>query len=260
MRIFPHKPSQVGFTLVEMAIVLAIIALIMGAGLTVLTAQQDQRNIENTKTKLDEIREALIGYAIVNGRLPCPASTTSNGYEDPLGGGTCTHYYDGFVPAKTLSISGTDRSGYLTDSWGNPIHYAVTSLNSNAFTTTNGMSSTGISSLTPDLQVCSTAAGISGSPPSCANGTSLTSNGVPAVIYSTGINMKGMPGSAGGTGGTSADEVQNPNPNSMVTSDRVFISHGLYSANESGGEFDDQLIWLSPNILFNRMVQAGKLP
>jgi len=28
----------------------------------------------------------------------------------------------------------------------------------------------------------------------------------------------------------------------------------------SGGEFDDLVIWLPPGILFNRMVQAGRLP
>jgi prepilin-type N-terminal cleavage/methylation domain-containing protein len=261
MRIFTKlKPSQLGFTLVEMAIVLALITLLLGASLTVLSAQQDQRNIENTKIKLDEVREALIGYAIINGRLPCPASSATNGAEDPeTVTGTCNHPYDGFVPAKTLAISGTDRSGYLPDSWGNPIHYAVTTANNNAFTTTNGMSTSGISSLTPDLQICSTAIGISGSPPSCASGASLASNGVPVVIYSTGTNMKGMPGSSGGTGGTGTDEAANPNSN-IGNSDRVFVWHSLSSTNETGGEFDDQVIWLSQYTLFNRMVQAGKLP
>lgn len=257
-----YTPSKTGFTLVEMVIVLSLISLILGTGLTILSAQQDQRNLESTRSKLEEIREALTGYAIVNGRLPCPASASSHGLEDPVGGGNCTHFYDGFIPAKTLAITGTDSAGYLPDSWGNPIHYAVTTSNSYAFTTSNGMSSIGVSSLASDLQVCSTATGISGSPPSCASGppsTSLTSNGVPAIIYSTGMNMKGMPGSAGGTGGTGTDEAHNPNPNS-ANNDRVFISHGLSSANESGGEFDDQVIWLSANILFNRMIQAGRLP
>ncbi len=252
-----------GFTLIEMAIVLAIVALILGTGLTLLSVQQEQQRTSDTQAKLEEIREALIGFAIANGRLPCPASSATNGMEDPvIVTGTCNHPYDGFVPAKTLSISGTDKSGYLPDSWGNPLHYAVTTSNSSAFTTTNGMSIIGISNLAPDLQICSTANGISGTPPSCSSGppgTSLTSTGVPAVIYSTGLNMKGMPGSAGGTGGTGTDEAHNPNPNS-ANNDRVFISHGLSSANESGGEFDDQVIWLSPNILFNRMIQAGRLP
>jgi len=255
------KLHKNGFTLVEMAIVLVLMGLILGTGLTLLSAQQEQRRVEETKAKLDEAREALIGYAIINDRLPCPATTTSNGYEDPIGGGACAHPYDGFVPAKTLGISGTDRSGYLPDSWGNPIRYAVTTSNINAFTTS--MSSTGMSTLAPNLHVCSTATGITGTPPSCASGppsTSLASGGVPAVIYSTGANMVGLPGSTGGTGGTGSDEAANPNPNSAATVDRVFISHSLTSAAETGGVFDDQVTWLSPYILFNRMVQAGRLP
>lgn len=252
-----------GFTLVEMAIVMFVMALMLGTGLTMLSTQQDQQKTTSNTAKLDEVREAIIGYAITYGRLPCPASTTSNGYEDPvIVTGTCTHPYDGFVPAKTLGISGTDSSGYLPDSWKNPIRYAVTTSNGNAFTTTNGMSTTGISSLAPDLQVCSTATGITGVAPatSCAIGTTLASNGVPAVIYSTGANMVGFPGSTGGTGGTDSDEAANPNPNSPATIDRLFISHSLTSANDAGGYFDDQVIWLSKYVLFNRMVQAGKLP
>jgi len=66
--------NNLGFTLVEMAIVLALIALILGSGLTVLSAQQDQRRIEETRTRLDEAHEALIGYAISHNRLPCPAN------------------------------------------------------------------------------------------------------------------------------------------------------------------------------------------
>ena len=259
------KRTQTAFTLVEMAIVLALIGLILGTGLTVLSVQQEQRKIEETNALLSDARDALIGFAIANGRLPCPASSTSNGYEDPIGGGVCTHPYDGFVPAKTLALGGTDRAGYFTDSWKNPIRYAVTTSNSNVFTTVNGMSTSGISSLVPDLQVCSTTTGITGTPPAttCASGppsTSLASGGVPAVIYSTGANMVGLPGSTGGTGGTGSDEAANPNPNSTTTVDRLFISHAFSSANETGGYFDDQVTWLSQYILFNRMVQAGKLP
>jgi len=56
------------------------------------------------------------------------------------------------------------------------------------------------------------------------------------------------------TGGTSANEAANLN------GDPVFISRALTSSAETGGEFDDQVNWLSLYILFNRMVQAGKLP
>ena len=243
-----------GFTLVEMAIVLSIIALVLGAGLTLFSAQQDQRRIEDTNHRLAAAQEALIGFAIANGRLPCPASATSNGVESPPGGGICTNPYNGYLPAATLGFTPINGNGYAIDSWNNPVRYAVTPANGNAFTTTGGMSSTGMATLAPDLKICSTTTGINGSPPSCASittNTSLATNGVPAVIYSTGKN--------GADGGTGADEAENPNPNS-ADNDRVFISHSPNPAEATGGYFDDQVIWLSQYTLFNRMVQAGKLP
>jgi prepilin-type N-terminal cleavage/methylation domain-containing protein len=243
------KPAmQYGFTLIELAVVLMIVGLLLGGLLVPLTAQVDQRNTSDTQKALSEINEAIIGYALAKGRLPCPASSTSNGVESPSGGGTCTNFYNGFVPAATLGITSTvdnqGNTGFAVDAWGNRIHYAVTQSNTKAFTTTNGMSSTGMSALAPDLLVCSVA---SSSSTSCsvANSYLTSTPGVPVVIYSTGKN--------GATGGASGDEQENPNPNS-ADNDRVFASH------DRTPTFDDLVVWISPNILYNRMVAAGKLP
>jgi prepilin-type N-terminal cleavage/methylation domain-containing protein len=242
-----------GFTLVEMAMVLLIVALLLGGMLVPLSAQMEQRNISDTQKALSEIKEAIIGYALANGRLPCPASSTSNGVESFAGGGNasngnCSNFYNGFVPAATLgftsAVDNQGNTGFAVDSWSNRIHYAVTSSNSNAFTTTNGMSTVGISSLSPNLLVCSSAS-TSSSSCSVANSTLTSSPGVPVVIYSTGKN--------GQYGGTSADEAENPNPNS-ADNDSVFVSHTPTPT------FDDLVVWISPNILLNRMVAAGKLP
>ena len=73
-----------GFTLVEMAIVMLIVALLLGGLVPTLSSQVDQRHASETSKQLDEIQQALIGYAIIYGRLPCPASDTSNGMEDPV--------------------------------------------------------------------------------------------------------------------------------------------------------------------------------
>lgn len=238
-----------------MAIVLAIIALLMAGLLPTLSSQIEQQHTSETRKQLDDIQQALIGYAIAKGRLPCPASSTSNGVENPVGGGNCTNFYNGFVPSATLGLTTTDSSGFAVDGWGNRIHYAVTSWNSGsvnyAFTTSNGLSTTGISNLpqsgTPFLQVCSSAS-TSTSSCSVANSALTSSPGVPVVIYSTGKN--------GGYGGTGADEAENPNPNS-ADNDRVFVSH---TPTGSPNEFDDLVIWISPNILISRMVSAGQLP
>jgi prepilin-type N-terminal cleavage/methylation domain-containing protein len=256
------KPAtQKGFTLLEMAIVLMIVGLLLGGMLVPLTAQMDQRNFTETRKALDDIQQALIGYAIINGRLPCPASSTSNGVEsfDTGSGGNstngrCSNFNNGFVPAATLGIASTvdnqGNTGFAVDAWGNRIHYAVTASNSRAFTSLNGMKSTGISSLSPDLLVCSTAS-TSGSSCSVANSALTASPGVPVVIYSTGKN--------GGHYATGTDEAENPNPSSADTDD-VFVSHNITSSSATNGEFDDLVIWISPNVLINRMVAAGKLP
>jgi prepilin-type N-terminal cleavage/methylation domain-containing protein len=242
-RIVYIKTSPRGFTLVEIAIVLLIVALLLGGLVPTLSGQIENRRISDTGKQLAEIQEALIGYAIINGRLPCPASSTSNGAESFASGGSasngnCSNFHNGFVPAATLGLSGTNGSGYVVDAWGNPIRYAVTSWLS-VFTTAGGMSAKGISSLAPTLLVCSTAPSTG---TSCNSGTSLTSNGVPAVIFSTSKN---------GPLGHGADEAANLDGN--IT----FVNH---TPTPSPNEFDDIMIWMSPNVLINRMVAAGQLP
>ena len=108
----------------------------------------------------------------------------------------------------------------------------------------------GISCLHPDLHVCS--AGGATAQEVCANTTSTLSDGAVAVVYSLGNNAA--------TGGTGSDESNNPNPNTSVAADRVFISHEPTAAGSTSGEFDDIVTWLSPNILYNRMIAAGRLP
>ena len=70
-----------GFTLIEMAVAMFIIALLLGSILVPLQTQIESRNFESTQRMLDQAREAIIGFAAANGRLPCPASATSNGAE-----------------------------------------------------------------------------------------------------------------------------------------------------------------------------------
>jgi len=231
-----------GFSLIEIAIAIFVITIFLSGILVPLTTQVTQHKIGDAQKALDDIKEALHGYAMANGRLPCPATATSNGIESPAGGGACTTAY-GFVPAATLGLAATDAQGYAIDAWGSRIRYAVTTSNANAFTTTNGMRTVGMSALAPNLYVCSTASGITAA--TCGTATMLVGS-APAVIYSLGPNWA--------TGGTGADEAANAN------SDPVFVSHLRAGSNNPNGEFDDIVTWLSTNALNSRMVMAGQLP
>jgi type II secretory pathway pseudopilin PulG len=238
-----------------MAVVLLIVTLLVSGLVPGITSQLEQQRNQETKKTILEIKDALIGFAIVNGRLPCPASATSKGMENFASGenaatGGCSNFFDGFVPAATLGLSSANKDGITVDAWGNPIHYGVSSANSNAYTKTGGMSAAGIAALqlatkTPsDIAVCSSSTNITSS--ACGAGLFLTSApGVPAIVYSIGKN--------GAYGGTSADEAANPNPNSS-NNDPVYVS-GTPSP-----DFDDIVDWISPNILISRMLEAGVLP
>jgi prepilin-type N-terminal cleavage/methylation domain-containing protein len=244
-----YRFREQGFTLVEMAMVLLIVALLLGGLVPTLSGQIEQRRNSETSKQLDEIQQALIGFAVINGRLPCPANPTMNtGVEDPLGGSTaaipCGHPYDGYLPVATLGLSGANSAGFAVDSWGNPIRYAVTKWNNNTFTTPNGMKLAGISTLLPTgLLVCSTAPIPALPGTNCNAGTSLTPNGAPAVIFSTGKN---------GPLPNGVDEQANLDGTNVT-----FVSH---TPTPSPNQFDDIVIWISPNTLINRMVAAGQLP
>jgi len=244
-----------GVSLVELAVGLLILSLIIGGLLVPLASQVEQGRVGQTQRQLDDIREALIGFTLANGRLPCPASATSNGIESPVGGGTCSNPWNGFVPAVTLGLSQVDELGYAVDAWGLPqnrVRYAVTTANGSAFTTAGQVRAIGMAFVAPDLRVCRSGAGITGAgnTANCGAGELLSQNAV-AVIYSLGANAS--------TGGTSMDEAQNPNPNSG-NNDRAFVSRVRGAPGAAAAEFDDLVTWLSPNILYSRMVTAGQLP
>jgi prepilin-type N-terminal cleavage/methylation domain-containing protein len=238
-----------GFTLTELAITVVIIALLIGGLALTLSAQNEARQFAETRARLDAAQEALIGFAIRNGRLPCPATNASNGIEVlvvPATGQCDPTSRNGYLPAATLGMPGV-RNGYLLDAWDNEIRYAVTIWQQPAgtyvFTTSNQIAKVGVTALAPNLRICS-ASTCSVGPP---NEVLTAPNTVPAVIYSLGKNGRVAPGGAG------ADEIQNQDNGNN------FVAHDPRPAGGSGGEFDDIVTWLSVNVLVSRMVAAGAL-
>ena len=104
-----------GFSLTEMAVVLIVVALLVGGMAIPLSAQRDNQLHSVTTAQLALVVDALKGFAAVNRRVPCPAA--SPGMPEAVAGGACPAA-SGFLPGQTLGI----RS---EDAWGRPLRYAV---------------------------------------------------------------------------------------------------------------------------------------
>lgn len=262
-------PRMWGFSLVEMAVVLAIVGVLISSMMFTLTAQVDQRNYNDTQTKLEAARDALLGYAVANGRLPCPATSASAGVEVRLVSGICGattgtafDYYGGVVggvtggllPAVTLGYQPVDSSGFAVDAWGNRIRYTVSRGSgapyTAAFTDKTTLQSNTLSYAPGDLVICASSQVITAS--SCGSAASVTNQAtVVALIYS--------PGKNGLTAGTlGADEAANENR--AGANDAVFVHHNLAPSTATNGEFDDQLLWIPVGNLYSKLVAAGVLP
>ncbi len=281
-----NRTTQNGFSLIELAIGLVIVATLLSALLVPLATQIDQRRTTATQQLLDAAREALLGFVVARGRYPCPATATSNGQEafevgPPAGtaeNGRCLQYR-GFLPAVTLSLSPLDRNGFQTDAFGgdaNRLRYAVadvlhrselnpasgamedvklyTGLGYAPSTAgTGAMKTFGnwgiISSAENRLWVCSAASGdLTRCPEPPTTVVTLAKGNAVAVILSVGKNgfdTVRVPG---------ADEAENLD---VTDANKVFASR--VQSDVAGNEFDDLLVWISPNIMISRLVTAGKL-
>ncbi|GBG01138.1 hypothetical protein AZSI13_04650 [Azospira sp. I13] len=230
----PPRSRVSGFTLAELAIVLVIIALLAGGMLLSLSTQSDMRDSGDTRKQLADINEALLGFAAshsaTDGRpyLPCP-DTDNDGVEQPRSGSGVCPSQEGILPWVTLGLA-------QTDSWQNHYRYRVATGFSNGQTGFYlGMPITPANT----LRVCDNAA---------CNATILAS-GLPVVVLSHGKNGLGAISASGAANPVSsdADELENGD------GDNDFVSH-----TPTPGGFDDQVSWISPNILFNRLIAAGR--
>jgi prepilin-type N-terminal cleavage/methylation domain-containing protein len=243
-----------GFSLVELAVVLAIISLLLGTAMFTLSAQTDQRNFEETRRRLETARELVLAFAIANGRLPCPGTTSG---DESLTTGNCTSPWGGFLPARTIGFQVVDTNGFALDAWSNRIRYAVSS-NAVAlasctgsstqphFTNATNLRANGITCQPADLVICNRAPAIP-TATVCDPTTNVTNqNTVVAIVLSTGKN--------GATGGTGQNEARN------LAGTRVFVSRTPDPATAAGGEFDDQMVWVPVGELYAKLIAAGRLP
>jgi len=252
---------QSGFSLLELAIAIVILAAILGSVAVPVATQVQAKKIKETEELLEDVKEALMGFALSNGRLPCPDNDATapnpDGIEDSPclvggAGGGAPSPVEGFLPWNTLGVNPTDP-------WGRVLYYSVV----DEFTRVQ--TAPACSNNDDDLDLCD-----NGPPPGAyinvlgqVGGPNLANN-VPAVVVSTGPNGSGgtelagniLPAPAG------ANESNNlpasATPTQFVL--RPYFDDATAGCVDPACNFDDLVVWLSTPILFNRMVAAGRLP
>lgn len=263
------KNLQSGFTLIEIAIVLLIVTILLGYTVALFPIQQELKQYRAVDGEMQEIVDALVAHAQVNGRLPC-ADGDNDGLEDwSVATSSCSSFL-GNVPAKSIGFEGSYAGGVLVDPWGTPYTYQVAFFDTGAdshFTIPNGMRNQGIDNLVPTapdatlnsthpeyLQVCDvhpagqTSAAVQADRDCDPTTTRVVSN-LAAVVVSHGKDRQ--------TVVSDTSNIQSENLDNGMT-DTVFVSAPRSDAD--GDEFDDVVKWISLNHLFSAMIEADRLP
>jgi len=262
-----------GFTLIELAIVLFIAGLILAGALWALANQIEQRERQNTLDVLNDIQEALYGFTVANGRVPCPdctdntgncgAVTANDGQADEVNAPLECATVEGNLPWVDLGVP-------EFDTWGRRFIYRVDPEFADATDgTTNSaecldaeypatwkvsfeLCAGGALTIKDKGSTCPAAAPPI-TPPAPAGGNNVALN-IPAVVISQGKKQDTeQPVSCYEQENTDAD-------NTIVFRD--YSKHqGADPADPTVNfNFDDLLIWISPNVLKNRMVITERLP
>ncbi len=287
--------SQQGFTLVEIAIVLLIVTILLGYTVALFPRQQELKQYRAVNQEMEQIIAAIIGFAQVNGRLPCPAIPNSAGNEDGGGAANCNNNYGGFVPVNTLGIQGRlNADSLLLDPWGNPYRYYVSdsdivaaggTVGVDDFVRAGEMRAVGlVSTIDPDyidldgMYIICDAAGTSNDD-QCTGAAEVFGRyeagppvfyaGAPFVLISHGKNWN-----EAAAAGDEAENMGDTLTNALPTPMPIGPTGAPYLLKDvSGGEttfvrrttgfaddYDDVVKWVSPNILYSKMIEAGQLP
>jgi hypothetical protein len=223
---------------------------LLGVIMAPLATQFRLRAMNDAERGLAEIKEALIGFAMTNQRLPCPDSdATPDGQENPPGGGACTSS-EGFLPWTTLGVDAADVWGRLYRYRVSPEFTFQTAPGSPPAVGQLDLSDAG------DINIVDRAGDKSE--------ITLTTTAVAAVV-SLGGNGFGGRDTDGNTlvVPTGSDELENTD--SDVKFVRRSYSPGAATCSDTAGttpfcEYDDLVIWIPEPVLKNHLVEAERLP
>jgi type II secretory pathway pseudopilin PulG len=222
---------------VELSIVMVVVGLLLGTTITGLSDFIWHARNAQAKKDLALIEEALVGYAISNGGLPCPdtdgfqgAAGIPDGVADPGGAGGCDDE-DGYLPWADLGLRSADP-------WNNLYLYRVD---------TNYVKPP----LVADQTVTFTLTQPDGNIEifDIAGAATPASNFIAAVFFSVGPN-----GYMTTAESPSNDEDEN------LDNDADFVDKAYVPKGAGLEEFDDVMHWISSFSLKSRMVQAQRLP
>lgn len=231
---------QSGFSLIELAVVLVIVGLLVGGGIAALDATTEQSRRSDQKRQLDEVREALYGFALARGRLPCPDTDWPPNGDENAPGGNCDEDV-GTLPWQQLGLG-------RRNPWGQPLRYHVEP----AFAEEPAEADGSAFDLDDDadLEVDD------------GEGEWIVRD-TPAIVISFAGQGEQLwtesgfvcPGDGGApASGFSADETENCN------GDDVYVAAPYRGPDANDGRFDDLLIWMPAPVLKARMVDVGRLP
>lgn len=230
---------QAGFSLIELAVVLVIIGLLIGGGIVALDATMEQTRRADQRRQLEHVRDALYGFAMSRGRLPC-ADTDRDG-EENYDGADCESGADyGGLPWVTLGVG-------RRDAWGHPLYYAA---HLDYADDPAPEDSTFALDAAANIDIYDDDPGAGGA---------LVAEDVPAVVVSFGpqgdqVWTAGGRVTCPGPAGFSDAEDEN------CDDDLSFVDAGYRTSGDPEGRFDDMLTWLPDPVLKARMVEAGRLP
>jgi prepilin-type N-terminal cleavage/methylation domain-containing protein len=249
----PVKKIVKGFTLLEMAVVIAIMGIVMAGFVLPMLGQIKMRSqllelqkYKETNRTLEEVKAALLGYVVANKYFPCPDFDV---VPDGQGGNqsncnTDTKAIEGYVPWVDLGLT----KG--TDAWGNPIRYRV----HHNYAYPPNPPNSDISSTNLDVSV----------PPTLkikniTDNVISNVNTVAIVLLSCGKN--GKPDSTTNesnnrTGNQNCSNVANPaiNNNYYIQDTRNYSTE----LESIPTDFDDVVTWVSKYQVINQLTNAGK--
>ena len=95
--------NEKGFTLIEIAIVMVIIGLLAGGGVSLMGMLSERKMRNETAEYLNDAKNALINYAKIHGRLPWADNINGDGWENNL-------LATGELPYLTLGMKPRDAN------------------------------------------------------------------------------------------------------------------------------------------------------